>query len=104
MAIFQPHLYARTRDFAPEFAEVLSLCDKVIMIPIYPARELPIEGVTSELIGRSITASWELVDRFDVANYLKDVDTDVVVTFGAGNIDVICNDVAEVLKAKVNNN
>jgi UDP-N-acetylmuramate--alanine ligase len=104
MAIFQPHLYTRTRDFAPEFAEVLSLCDKVIMIPIYPARELPIEGVTSELIGRSITASWELVDRFDVANYLKDVDTDVVVTFGAGNIDVICNDVAEVLKAKVNNN
>lgn len=104
MAIFQPHLYTRTRDFAPEFAEVLSLCDRVVMVPIYPARELPIEGVTSELIGGSITTEWELVDRFDIANYLKDVETDVVVTFGAGNIDVICNDVAEVLKAKVNNN
>ena len=104
MAIFQPHLYTRTRDFAPEFAEVLSLCDRVVMVPIYPARELPIEGVTSELIGDSITTEWELVDRFDIANYLKGVETDVVVTFGAGNIDVICNDVAEVLKAKVNNN
>jgi UDP-N-acetylmuramate--alanine ligase len=60
--------------------------------------------VTSELIGGSITTEWELVDRFDIANYLKGVETDVVVTFGAGNIDVICNDVAEVLKAKVNNN
>ena len=64
MAIFQPHLYTRTRDFAPEFAEVLSLCDRVVMVPIYPARELPIEGVTSELIGRDITTEWELVERF----------------------------------------
>jgi UDP-N-acetylmuramate--alanine ligase len=100
MAIFQPHLYTRTRDFAPEFAEVLSLCDKVIMVPIYPARELPIEGVTSELIGKDITIEWELVDRFDIANHLKDIDTDVVVTFGAGNIDVVCNDIYEVLKGK----
>ena len=100
MAIFQPHLYTRTRDFAPEFAEVLSLCDKVIMVPIYPARELPIEGVTSELIGKDITTEWELVDRFDIANHLKDIDTDVVVTFGAGNIDVVCNDIYEVLKEK----
>ena len=100
MAIFQPHLYTRTRDFAPAFAEVLSLCDKVIMVPIYPARELPIEGVTSELIGKDITTEWELVDRFDIANHLKDIDTDVVVTFGAGNIDVVCNDIYEVLKGK----
>ena len=100
MAIFQPHLYTRTRDFAPEFAEVLSLCDKVIMVPIYPARELPIEGVTSELIGKDITTEWELVDRFDIANHLKDIDTDVVVTFGAGNIDVVCNDIYETLKGK----
>lgn len=100
MAIFQPHLYTRTRDFAPEFAEVLSLCDKVIMVPIYPARELPIEGVTSELIGKDITTEWELVDRFDIANHLKDIDTDIVVTFGAGNIDVVCNDIYETLKGK----
>ena len=101
MAIFQPHLYTRTRDFASEFAEVLSLCDRVVMVPIYPARELPIEGVTSELIGRDITTEWELVERFDVAEYLKGVETDVVVTFGAGNIDVICNDVAAVLHSKI---
>ena len=101
MAIFQPHLYTRTRDFAPEFAEVLSLCDRVVMVPIYPARELPLEGVTSELIGRDITTEWELVERFDVAEYLKGVETDVVVTFGAGNIDVICNDVAAVLHSKI---
>ena len=101
MAIFQPHLYTRTRDFASEFAEVLSLCDRVVMVPIYPARELPLEGVTSELIGRDITTEWELVERFDVAEYLKGVETDVVVTFGAGNIDVICNDVAAVLHSKI---
>lgn len=101
IAIFQPHLYTRTRDFAAEFAEVLSMCDRVVMVPIYPARELPIEGVTSELIGRNITTEWELVERFDVADYLKGVDTDVVVTFGAGNIDAVCNDIFEVLKAKI---
>lgn len=101
VAVFQPHLYTRTRDFATEFAEVLSMADKVVMVPIYPARELPIEGVNSELIGRSITAEWELVERDDVAEYLKAEDTDVTVTFGAGNIDVICSKVASVLTEKL---
>lgn len=101
VAVFQPHLYTRTRDFAAEFAEVLSMADKVVMVPIYPARELPIEGVNSELIGRSITAEWELVERDDVAEYLKAEDTDVTVTFGAGNIDVICSKVASVLTEKL---
>lgn len=101
VAVFQPHLYTRTRDFATEFAEVLSMADKVVMVPIYPARELPIEGVNSELIGRSITAEWELVERDDVAEYLKAENTDVTVTFGAGNIDVICSKVASVLTEKL---
>ena len=101
VAVFQPHLYTRTRDFAAEFAEVLSMADKVVMAPIYPARELPIEGVNSELIGRSITAEWELVERDDVAEYLKAENTDVTVTFGAGNIDVICSKVASVLTEKL---
>ena len=100
VAVFQPHLYTRTRDFAKEFAEVLSEADKVVMVPIYPARELPIEGVTSELIGRDITAEWELVERDNVVEYLKREDTDVTVTFGAGNIDVVCADVAKVISAK----
>ena len=101
VAVFQPHLYTRTRDFAREFAEVLSEADKVVMVPIYPARELPIEGVTSELIGKDITAEWELVERDSVAEYLKGEDTDVTVTFGAGNIDVICADVARVITEKL---
>lgn len=101
VAVFQPHLYTRTRDFAKEFAEVLSEADKVVMVPIYPARELPIEGVTSELIARDITAEWELVERDDVAEYLRRENTDVTVTFGAGNIDVICAKVADVITQKL---
>ena len=99
-AIFQPHLYTRTRDFAREFSEVLSLADKVILLPIYPARELPIEGVCSEMLGRDITAEWELVERDALAEHLRGEKTDVVVTFGAGNIDVVCKDVAAVLSEK----
>lgn len=101
VAVFQPHLYTRTRDFAKEFAEVLSMADKVVMVPIYPARELPIEGVNSELIGKDISAEWELVERDSVAEYLKTESTDVTVTFGAGNIDVICAKVAQVLTDKL---
>lgn len=100
-AVFQPHLYTRTRDFAAEFSEVLSLADKVILLPIYPARELPIEGVCSEMLGEAITTEWELVERDALANHLRDEETDIVVTFGAGNIDMVCNDVAAVLRAKV---
>lgn len=99
-AIFQPHLYTRTRDFAEEFSETLSLADRVILLPIYPAREEPIEGVTSEMIGRKVTAPWELIERDDVPERLQSEDVDVVVTFGAGNIDVICGAVAEVLKTR----
>ena len=101
-AVFQPHLYTRTRDFATEFTEVLSMADRVLMVPIYPARELPIEGVTSELIGRNLTTEWQMVERDDIAATLKGLDTDVVVTFGAGNIDVVCSAVAETLRAKCN--
>lgn len=101
-AVFQPHLYTRTRDFATEFSEVLSMADRVLMVPIYPARELPIEGVTSELIGRNLTTEWQMVERDDIASTLKSLDTDVVVTFGAGNIDVVCSAVAETLKDKCN--
>ena len=101
-AVFQPHLYTRTRDFATEFSEVLSMANRVLMVPIYPARELPIEGVTSELIGRNLTTEWQMVERDDIASTLKGLDTDVVVTFGAGNIDVVCSAVAETLRAKCN--
>ena len=99
-AVFQPHLYTRTRDFAEGFAEALSLADEVVMVPIYPAREEPIEGVCSELIGGMLGVEWRLVEREALAAELRAMTTDVVVTFGAGNIDVVCGAIAEELKRK----
>ena len=100
LAIFQPHLYTRTQDLAEEFAEALSLADEVILVPIYPAREEPIEGVCSEMIGRMLKVNWTLHEREELAEVLTKMKTDVVVTFGAGNIDVTCAGIAEVLRNK----
>ena len=87
-AIFQPHLYTRTRDFAAEFAQALSAVDKLILLDIYPARELPIEGVTSDIIFKDVTAPEKLMlAKEDLMAYLEKEDIDVLVTFGAGNID-----------------
>ncbi len=99
-AVFQPHLYTRTRDFYVEFAEALSEADEVILLPIYPARELPIEGVTSELIAERVTKPCRIVERDELVATLAEEATDVVVTFGAGNIDVCCEPLAEALKNK----
>ncbi len=86
--IFQPHLYTRTRDFADEFAEALSQLDAVIMLPIYPARELPIEGVNSEMILDKITIKEKsLVQKDELLNTLSSRKLDCLVTFGAGDID-----------------
>ncbi|MBP5483785.1 MAG: UDP-N-acetylmuramate--L-alanine ligase [Bacteroidales bacterium] len=87
-AIFQPHLYTRTRDFAPEFAQALSKVDKLILLDIYPAREEPIPGVTSEMIFKDVTAPEKvLMKKEELMDYLADEPLDVLVTFGAGNID-----------------
>ena len=99
-AVFQPHLYTRTRDLYREFAEALSCADQVVLVPIYPARELPIEGVCSEMIGKLLSKPWSLVERADLAAELARMDTDVVVTFGAGNIDAYCGAIAEKLRMK----
>ncbi|MBQ5639039.1 MAG: UDP-N-acetylmuramate--L-alanine ligase, partial [Alistipes sp.] len=99
-AVFQPHLYTRTRDFYTEFAEALSEADEVIVLPIYPARELPIEGVTSALIAERVTKPCRIVERDELVATLSQEPTDVVVTFGAGNIDVCCEPLAEALKNK----
>ena len=99
-AVFQPHLYTRTRDLYVEFAQALSLADKVVLLPIYPAREEPIEGITTEIIAERVTAPWSIVERETLAEALESMDTDVVVTFGAGNIDAYCDAVAEVIKQK----
>ena len=84
---FQPHLYSRTRDFAPEFAEVLSLADEVILLDIYPAREEPIPGVTSEIIFRNITcAKKTLVSKENFVKTIENTNFETLLTAGAGDI------------------
>ena len=97
-AVFQPHLYTRTRDFAPEFAKSLSAVDKLILLPIYPAREEPIPGVTSDIILNDVTAPERvLVEKEKLMEYLEKEPVDVLVTFGAGNIDRFIGPIAELL-------
>jgi UDP-N-acetylmuramate--alanine ligase len=99
-AIFQPHLYTRTRDFAPEFAAALSLADQAVLLPIYPARERPITGVDSELILKEITVPHRLIEKSGIIPFVEREDLDVLVTFGAGDIDAYCEPVAEALRKK----
>ncbi|NDB53286.1 MAG: hypothetical protein EB025_04315 [Chitinophagaceae bacterium] len=91
--IFQPHLYTRTRDLAKEFGEALSGADEVILLPIYPARELPIEGVSSELIKQNINDKpVSLFDKNQVLSWFteemkKENEQNIIITAGAGDID-----------------
>ena len=99
--IFQPHLYSRTRDFAPEFAKSLSQLDEVILLPIYPARELPIDGVTSELILNDVTSIHkELSSKENLLTLLDEKELDVMVTFGAGDIDKLVPEIKNYLKKR----
>ncbi len=99
--IFQPHLYTRTHDFAEGFAESLSLLDEVILLDIYPARELPIEGVTSQIIFDRITASNKvLITKNELLDVLSKRDIDVLMTIGAGDIDKLVEPIAEMLKVR----
>lgn len=100
-AVFQPHLYTRTRDFAPEFAEALSAVDKLILLDIYPAREEPIEGVSSEIIFKDVTAPEKvLITKEELMPLLEKEDIDVLVTFGAGNIDRFIEPITKMLEDK----
>ena len=97
--IFQPHLYSRTRDFAEAFAEELSQLDELILLDIYPARELPIEGVTSEIILHNVKLKNKtLCPNENLLPLLKDKKLDVLVTFGAGDIDKMVPKIKELLK------
>lgn len=88
--IFQPHLYSRTRDFADEFAAVLSQLDDLILLDIYPAREIPLPGVTSEMILEKVTLSSKTVcSLLKVFEVLDQKQPEVLVTLGAGNIDTL---------------
>ena len=100
-AVFQPHLYTRTRDFAAEFAQALSGVDKIILLDIYPAREEPIPGVTSDIIFKDITAPEKvMMTRDELMPYLEKEPVDVLVTFGAGNIDRCIGPITEMLNAR----
>ena len=98
-AVFQPHLYTRTRDFADEFAMALSKVDKLILLDIYPAREEPIPGVSSEIIFRNVTAPEKvLLRKEELMDYLKDEPLEALVTLGAGNIDRFIQPITQMLK------
>ena len=99
-AVFQPHLYTRTRDFYTEFAEALSEADEVILLPIYPAREEPIEGIRSEIILERITSPHEITEKENLLQTLQNKNLDILVTFGAGDIDRLCADIAQVVARK----
>ena len=103
-AIFQPHLYTRTRDFYREFAEALSQLDEVILTEIYPAREEPIEGVTSQLIYDNLRPGIEkqMVHKDDVLNMVKSRTFDVLIVLGAGDLDNQVPEMAKLLSSKIN--
>ena len=97
--IFQPHLYTRTRDFAPQFAEALSLADEVILLDIYPAREEPIEGVTSQIIfDKILSPQKELCRRDLLVERIKEYNFEVLLTLGAGDIDRLLPQICEILQ------
>ena len=103
-AIFQPHLYSRTKDFAPDFAQALSMVDRLILLDIYPAREEPIPGVTSQIIFDDVTAPEKmLIRKEELLECLKDDvlgEKEVFVTLGAGDIDRLVGPLAELLTEK----
>lgn len=101
-AIFQPHLYTRTRDFYKDFADSLSLLDEVILTEIYPAREKPIPGITSQIIYDNLRPGVEkhLIDKTDIPTFVKEHDFDVLVVLGAGDAVDYIPQIKEILLAK----
>lgn len=100
--IFQPHLYTRTRDFYKEFASSLSLADEVILLDIYPARELPIEGVTSRLIFDNLAnpATATMCSKKELPDLIARKDIEILITLGAGDIDNMVPQICNILKNK----
>lgn len=102
LGIFQPHLYSRTRDFAEGFARSLDLLDEIILLDIYPARELPIPGVTSEIILQKMGNKNVTTCRAsEVLKIIKGKEFDVLITMGAGNIDQLAEPLIEILKGEI---
>ncbi|MBS7284142.1 MAG: UDP-N-acetylmuramate--L-alanine ligase [Prevotella sp.] len=104
-AIFQPHLYTRTRDFYKEFADSLSILDEVVLCDIYPAREQPIPGVSSQLIYDHLRPGVErsLVSKADVLNFVAHRDFDVLIVLGAGDLDDMVPEMTKILEQRLAN-
>ena len=102
-AIFQPHLYTRTRDFYKDFADALSQLDEVILTEIYPARELPIEGVTSKLIYDNLKpgVKKEMIQKTEVLDYVKSHNFEVLIVLGAGDLDNQVPQITNILNSKL---
>ena len=100
--IFQPHLYTRTRDFYKDFADSLSLLDRVVLCDIYPAREEPIPGVTSELIYDNLKpgVEKEMIHKEDVLKFVEDNDFEVLVVLGAGDLDNYVPQIEKILEKR----
>lgn len=100
--VFQPHLYSRTKDFAPDFARSLSLLDELILLDIYPAREKPIEGVTSEIIFNKVTCPKTMCSKEQLLDLIASKnDIEVLLTVGAGDIDQLLIPIKEILERKI---
>jgi UDP-N-acetylmuramate--alanine ligase len=101
LAVFQPHLFSRTRDFADGFAKSLSAFENIVLLDIYPARELPMEGITSGwLLGKMENPNKKLVSKADLLPFLKMTDATVIVTIGAGDIGEMVPEIKKVLDEK----
>lgn len=101
LAVFQPHLFSRTRDFADGFAKSLSAFENIVLLDIYPARELPMEGITSKwLLEKMENPNKKLVSKSDLISLLKMTDATVIVTIGAGDIGEMVPDIKKVLDEK----
>lgn len=99
--IFQPHLFTRTRDFAEGFSKSLSLADEVLLMDIYPAREEPIPGITSDMLFKDISSPVKIrCTKQDVLQKLEALDIEVLATIGAGDIDTFVKPIKEMLNKR----
>ena len=95
--VFQPHLFSRTRDLVDGFAEVLGLVEQVILLPIYPARELPIDGITSAWLANQVKSGVTLLEKDELENYLIQLKPELLITAGAGDIDKLVEPIKQAL-------
>jgi UDP-N-acetylmuramate--alanine ligase len=100
--IFQPHLYSRTRDFAESFAQSLDIADEIVLMDIYPARELPIEGVSSKIILENMQSPLkQVVKNSELLDIIADIESDIYLTVGAGDIDQFVLPIKSLLKSQI---